>query len=162
MLNDLSKGIQGEGPARSQAKAAASVPRIGEPDLEKQEFHHSSQTGRCSQGVRAGSQEGGDALRLPGTLTEHFGPRESAPHQPPSSLKGCSAQRCTLEQLAGGSAGAPWRGAGLLVRGNSSEAAPRQCRTEGLHGSWGSWEAAPAEATRGGACSAHGAARERL
>ena len=40
------------------------------PDPETQELHQPSRAERGSQGVRAGPQEGGDALGLPGTLTD--------------------------------------------------------------------------------------------
>ena len=98
-----------------------SVPRTGEPSLEKQEFHHSSRTGRRSQGVSAGSQEGGDDLRLPGTLTDHLRPGRARHTPRPSSLKGCSLPGWTREQLRGGSGRGTW-GRGLLVQGSSSEA----------------------------------------
>ena len=61
------------------------------PGPEKQKLHQSSRTERHSQGVGAGSQEGGDALRLPGTLTEDLRTGESCHTPGPSSLKGCSA-----------------------------------------------------------------------
>ena len=47
----------------SRAKAGASVP-------EKQELHQPSLAERRLQGIGAGPQEGRDALRLPGALTE--------------------------------------------------------------------------------------------
>ena len=58
----------------SRAKAGASVPRTGEPRLEKQELHQPSWTERRLQGGGAGPQEGRDALRLPGTLTDTRAP----------------------------------------------------------------------------------------
>ena len=45
---------------------------------EKQDLHQSSWAEWCPQGVRAGPQEGRDALRLPGTLTDTCDPGESA------------------------------------------------------------------------------------
>ena len=61
------------------------------PVLEKQELHQSSRVERRSQGVRTGPQEGGDALRLLGTLTDTCAPERMHHTQRPSSLKGCSA-----------------------------------------------------------------------
>ena len=81
---------------------------------EKQEFHQSSRTERGSQGVRARPQEGGDALRLPGTLTDTCAPGECA-----ELPKGCSAHGGTRrdpEQLGGARAAAPRRG----LRGGSA------------------------------------------
>ena len=57
---------------RSQAKAESSVPRTGK--------HHPGEAGaspiflggKASQGVGAGPQKSGDALRLPETLTEQL------------------------------------------------------------------------------------------
>ena len=110
---------------RSQAKAGASAPPGQESTVpEKLELHQSSRVERRLQGVRAGPQEGGDALRLPGTLTEQLRHGESAP----SSLKGCSAHALTRELLGGARAAAPQRG--LRGPGSSSGAA---------------WAVAPAE-----------------
>ena len=72
---------------------------------EKQELHQPSQAERGPQGVRAGPQEGGDALGLPGTLTD-----TCAPGDAPSSLRAaaCTAgpggTRSSSEGLGGGSA----------------------------------------------------------
>ena len=73
---------------RTRAKAAASVPRTGKTRLEKQELQHSSRTERRSQEVGAGSQEGGDALILPGTLTDTWPQGEHAPHPVAELSKG--------------------------------------------------------------------------
>ena len=76
----------------SQAEATVSAPGSGVPRLEEQELHQPSRMNRRSQGVRAGSEEGGLALRLLGALTEPL-PTGRAPHPRRSSLKGCSAPR---------------------------------------------------------------------
>ena len=48
-------------------------------------------------------RRGGDALRLPGTLTEHLRPRESAPHPAAELAKGLQhGARPDPEQLGGG------------------------------------------------------------
>ena len=73
-------------PARSRAEAGASVPRTGKLRPGEAGAAPTFPGGKASQGVRAGPQEGGDALRLPGTLIEHMCLGESAP----SSLKAVS------------------------------------------------------------------------
>ena len=51
------------------------LPGQESPVPEKEELHQSSRVERRSQGVRAGPQEGGDVLELPGTLTDTCSPR---------------------------------------------------------------------------------------
>ena len=104
-----------------------------------QELHQSSQMERRSQGIRAGSQEGEDALRLPGTLTEHLHPRESMPHpmaELPIGLQ--HTHSLTQKQLGVGSGeGSEWRG--LCGPGSSSAVAltyalqGRGCRTRRMN-----------------------------
>ena len=70
--NKGTKGLQGGGAPRGAGIRPGRVsPGQESPVLEKQELHQSSWTERHSQRVGAGSQ-GGDALRLPGTLTEEL------------------------------------------------------------------------------------------
>ena len=71
---------------RSRAKAGASVPRKGEPRPGEAEASpiFLGRGGRRPQGVRAGPQKGGDALRLPGTLTELLRRTQESPQ---SSLR---------------------------------------------------------------------------
>ena len=57
---------------------------------ENQELHQSSRVERRWQGVRAGPQTGGDALRLPGTLTDTCAPGRACHTLRLSSLTGCS------------------------------------------------------------------------
>ena len=71
---------------RSRAKAGVSVPRTGDPRPREAGASPIFLGGKASQGVGAGPQKSGDALRLPETLTEQLCPGESAL----SSLKGCS------------------------------------------------------------------------
>ena len=73
---------------------------------EKQELHQPSRAERHSQENRAGPQEGGDDLGLPGTLREQLHTEESAL----SSLKDCSAHSWTRAQLGGAQAVARQRG----------------------------------------------------
>ena len=73
---------------------------------EKQELQQSSWAERRSQGVRAGPRKGGEALRLPGTLTEQLCTRKSVP----SSLKGYSAPTAGHRSS---SEGAARRGSGV-------------------------------------------------
>ena len=102
--------------------------------MEKQELHQPSQMERPSQGVGAGPQEGGDALRLPGTVTDTCAP-ERVCHTPrPSSLKGCSTSRAGP--------------------GSSSEGLRWWLRAEGLQGPRSSSGAARAEAPHRGSCAA--------
>ena len=65
------KGIQGGGALRGAGLRLKRVsPGEESPVLEKQELHQSPRVERHSQGVRPGPQEGGDALRIPGTLRD--------------------------------------------------------------------------------------------
>ena len=60
---------------RSRAKAGAVSPGQESSVSEKQDLHQSSWVEWCPQGVRAGPQEGGDVLGLPGTLRDTCTPR---------------------------------------------------------------------------------------
>ena len=85
------------------------------PVPEKQELHESSQTESHWQGVRAGPQEGGDALRLPGTLTD-----TGAPGECPELPKGLQCVHGWNQEQLGGSS---CRGSGqreLCVRDHDS------------------------------------------
>ena len=136
------------GPPRNWAKSSASVPKTGEPGLEKQEFHHSSRTGRRSQGVRTGPQEGRDALRLPGTNSTCTPGR--APHTQKwlrQRLREEGAAR-PLEQLGSGSS----RGSvqkGLRRERESDSAGPgstgRRGSSPGSSLPWGQAEARRAQ-----------------
>ena len=76
---------------RSQAKAGASVPRTGKLCPGEAGSSPIFLGGKALQGVGAGRQDGGDALGLPGTLTDTCAPRRL--HHTPrlSSLKDCRA-----------------------------------------------------------------------
>ena len=99
----------------SRAKAGASVPRTGEPRLEKQELHQPSWTERRLQGGGAGPRRAGMPSGAGGT-NRHLRPGESAPHPAARLPKGL--QRAWLdpgaarrEQLGGASGvGSAWRG----------------------------------------------------
>ena len=103
---------------------------------EKQELHQSSRAERRSQGVRAGPQEDGDALRFPGSLTEHLCPGESVPHAAAELPKGLQPANS-------------WTG-------NNSEGLGRRLHVEGSACPGSSSEVAPAEeeAPRGEGCPA--------
>ena len=80
------KGLQGGGVLRGAGLRLGRVSPGQESTVqEKQKRHQPSRRERCCQGVGVGPQEGRDALRLPGALTEHLRPRESVPH-PPAEL----------------------------------------------------------------------------
>ena len=73
------KASKGEWPARSQAEAGASVPRTGEPRPGDAGAAPTFPGGKGLVGSWSRTQEGGDALGLPGTLTEQLRAQESAP-----------------------------------------------------------------------------------
>ena len=66
----------------------ARAPRTGKPRPREARASPISPMERRSQRVEAGPQEGGDALTLPGALTEHLRPGESAPHSTAELPKG--------------------------------------------------------------------------
>ena len=68
---------------------------------EKQELHQSSWVERHPQGVGAGCQDSGDALGLPGTLTDTCAPRRMHHILWPSSLKDCRAHSWTRSSFEG-------------------------------------------------------------
>ena len=96
-----------------------SVPRTGEPRPQEAGASPIFLGGKASQGVGAGPQKGGDALRLPGTLTEQLCPGESAL----SSLRAAAWHRWTREQLRGARTAALRRG-GYAVECKSNSAGP--------------------------------------
>ena len=119
--NKETKGIQGGGAPRGAGLRPGRVsPGQESPVPEKQELHQSSRAERRSQGVRAGPQEGGDALGLPGTLTDTCAPGECA-----ELPKGCSAHGMDPGAARRGSGGGSAR-RGLHGPGSSSAAALRQ------------------------------------
>ena len=81
------KASKGEGPARSRAKAWASVPRTGEPRPGEAGAAPTFPGGKGPAGSWSRTQKGGDALGLPGTLTDTCAPGECA-----ELPKGCSAR----------------------------------------------------------------------
>ena len=91
---------------RSRAKIACPEPPGQEsPGPEKQELYQPSRKERHWQGARAGPQEGGDALRLPGALTEDLRPRESTPHSTAEVPKGLQRPPGRAQEQLGGSSG---------------------------------------------------------
>ena len=90
--NKETKGIQGGGAPRGARLRPGRVPPGQESSVpEKQELHQSSWVERHPQGVGAGRQDGGDALGLPGTITDTCAPRRLHHTPRPSSLKDCRA-----------------------------------------------------------------------
>ena len=84
--NKETKASKGEGPARSRAEAGASVPRTGEPRPGEAGAAPTFPGGKGLAGRWSRTQEGGDALGLPGTVTDTCAPGECA-----ELPKGCSA-----------------------------------------------------------------------
>ena len=121
------------------------------PVPEKQELHQPFQAERGLQGVRAGPQEGGDALGLPGTLTDTCAPGECA-----ELPKGCSAHGGTQSSSEG--LGRRLRGGGCAAPGAARPGSGRGRGSvrRGLRGSRSSSEGLGRQ-LRGGGC----AARER-
>ena len=130
--NKETKGIQGGGAPRGAGLRPGRVPPGQESSVpEKQELHQSSWVERHPQGVGAGRQDGGDALGLPGTLTDTCAPRRLHHTPRPSSLKDCRAHGAAgptelqdPEQLGGAWVAAP-HGGGCKAR-SSSERAPAE------------------------------------
>ena len=100
--NKETKGIQGGGAPRGAKLRPGRVPPGQESSVpEKQELHQSSWVERHPQGVGAGCQDGGDALGLPGTLTDTCAPRRLHHTPRPSSLKDCRAHGWTRSSSEG-------------------------------------------------------------
>ena len=100
--NKETKGIQGGGAPRGAGLRLGRVPPGQESSVpEKQELHQSSWVERHPQGVGAGCQDGGDALGLPGTLTDTCAPRRLHHTPRPSSLKDCRAHGWTWSSSEG-------------------------------------------------------------
>ena len=119
--NKETKASKGEGPARSRAEAGASVPRTGEPRPGDAGAAPTFPGGKGLAGSWSRTQEGGEALGLPGTVTATARPGECA-----ELPKGCSAHGGTRSS-SGGSGAAPRRG--LRGPGSSSEGlGQRICR----------------------------------
>ena len=94
------KASKGEGPTTSRAKPRQVSPGQESPVPEEQELHRPSRAERGSRGVGAGPQEGGDALRLPETVTDTCAPGESPAPRARSSSEGLG------RRLRGGGCGA--------------------------------------------------------
>ena len=80
------------------------------PVLEKQELHQTSRMERGRRELEQDPRRGGDALRLPATLTELLRPGERAPHPAAELPNGLQrAQGWTQEQHRGSSVGGSLR-----------------------------------------------------
>ena len=128
--NKETKASKGEGPARSRAEAGASVPRTGEPRPGGAGAAPTFPGGKGLAGSWSRTQEGGDALGLPGTVTATARPGECA-----ELPKGCSAHGGTrrdpeqLKGLGGGSAeGAVGRERESTSAGSGAQGAGTQPR----------------------------------
>ena len=120
--NKETKGLQGGGAPRGAGLRPGRVsPGQESPVPETQELHQPSWGGKGLTGSWSRTQEGGDALGLPGTLTDTCA-RESAP----SSLR-AAARTAGPGAARGGSGAAPRRG----LRGPGARIHQRRLRSTG-------------------------------
>ena len=126
--NKETKGLQGGGAPRGAGLRLGRVsPGQESPVPEKQELHQPSRPERGSQRVGAGPQEGGGALRPPGTLTDTapWGERAELPkglqrmHALTRSSSEGLGRRLEGRGLRGGSANPPAQAGSPGCRGHS-------------------------------------------
>ena len=111
---------------RSRAEAGASVPRTGEPRPGGAGAAPIFPGGKGPAGSWSRTQESGDALRLPRTLTEDQSTRgEHAKPWRPSSLKSCSTCPAGPQSSSeAAQAEAPRRGSCMTQEHDSSSTGP--------------------------------------